>query len=84
VNKAAVGGRQCASPHLQRILERVHACRPRPIGELLVELLEHAEADPCVLDRLGAWARLGPDLVRRLGVDRFPRPPLDLVPREDE
>jgi hypothetical protein len=51
---------------------------------LLVELLEHADAEPRLLDHLDAWARLDPDLVRRLGVDRFPRPSPDRVPRENE
>jgi hypothetical protein len=61
-----VADRLRASPHLQRIIERVHAAGPRPVGELLVELLEHGGADAAVLDHLEDWARINPDDIRAL------------------
>jgi hypothetical protein len=78
-----VGDRLGGSPRLQRILARVHAAGVRPVGELLIELLEAANSDPAVLDRLEDWARLDPETVRRLGSHRFLAPPLHLVPRQE-
>lgn len=83
ISKGELGDRMRSSPHLQRIVARVTACGPRPVSELLVELLEHAKADPRVLDRLEAWARLDPGVCRALGADRFPRV-VDLVPKDSE
>jgi hypothetical protein len=78
-----LGDRLRGSLHLQRIIERVHAAGPRPVAELLTEMLEGVGAGPEALDRLKAWARLDPETVRRLGSDRFPAPPLHLVPRQE-
>ena len=61
---------------LRCIIERVHACGPRPVGELLVELLEHSGAGPAASDHLEAWANASPDDVRALEADRFHLPPL--------
>ncbi len=77
-----VGDRLRGSPALQRIVERVHSAGPRPVGELLVELLEHANADPAILDKLHKWGRLDPEVVRALGGRNFPRPPPRVVPPE--
>ena len=68
---------------LQRAIEHIHRMGPRPVGELIAELLETAGGDPCVLDDMLRWTRLDPDIVRKVGADRFPRPPLDVVPTRD-
>ena len=81
-----VGDRLSGSPRLQRILARVHAAGVRPVGELLIELLEAANADPALLDRLeqGGWAELVPKTVRELGGHDFPKPPLHAVPSQQK
>ena len=76
-----LGDRLRGSLHLQRIIERVHAAGPRPVAELLIEMLEGVGAGPDALDRLEAWARLDPETVRRVGGRDFPRPPLRVVPK---
>lgn len=82
ITKGPLGDRLRSTPRLQRIVERVHAAGPRPTAELLIELLEQAGADPAILERLHRWASIDPRIVRQLGGDRFPRPPLDLVPQK--
>ena len=61
-----------------RLVEQLHRLGPRPVGECLLEL---AGIDELVflLDRYG---RLNPDVVEALGADKFPPPPLVLVPHE--
>jgi hypothetical protein len=83
IGKGAIGDRLRGSPHLQRIVARVTEAGPRPVAELLIEAMEQANAgaDPAALDRLlQRWARLDPATVRAVGGDRFPKPPLDVVP----
>jgi hypothetical protein len=65
---------------LQRAIEHLHRCGPRPVGELFAEALDSLNVDPVVLDLLLGWKRLNPELVRALGGDRFPRR-LQVVPR---
>jgi hypothetical protein len=76
-----LGDRLRGTPHLLRILERVHAAGPRPVGELLIDFLEASGADPAVLDRLEDWHRLDPEIVRQVGGRDFPRPPLAVLPK---
>lgn len=64
---------------LQRSIEHRHRCGPRPVGELLVEVLDSLNANPAVLDMLLGWEHIDADLVKALGGDRFP-PHLQLVP----
>jgi hypothetical protein len=78
-----VADRLRGSPRLQRILARVVACGDRPVGELLVELLEASNADSAVLDRLEDGHRLDPETARSLGGRDFLRPPLRVVPRQE-
>jgi hypothetical protein len=81
----ALGDRFRTNPRMQRIVEHVHRCGPRPVGEMLIELLEEAGADPAVLDRLEnrGWDRLDPETVRQVGGRDFPRPPLRGVPKRE-
>ena len=78
-----IGDRLRGSPHLQRIIERVVGCGPRPVAELLIEMLEDVGASPEALDRLERWAKIDPKTVRQVGGRDFPRPPLRVVPRQE-
>jgi hypothetical protein len=51
-------------------VRRLHACGPRPIGELLAEIVGHyPHARPFVEQRVERYAELDADLVRWLGAD---------------
>lgn len=65
-----------------RAVERLHELGPRPLGEILAELVVKWGA-PFAADlneRLNRYNR-DPETVRALGADRGPRPPLREVPR---
>ena len=66
---------------LQRAIERLHALGPRPVGELLVELLDEHGIGAAALDRLLAWSILDPALVAAVGGRCFRAAPLVLAPR---
>lgn len=72
---------QLANDVLRRhLMERLYACGPRPIYELLTELdLQH----PGVLKDFQAAAEryvsVPASVFRALGADRFPQPPLHEV-----
>jgi hypothetical protein len=71
-----------AKLRLQRGAE--HLCRlgPRATAEFLGEVADRVGGMPCILDRLREYERrLSPDLLRRVGGDRFPPRSLHLVPR---
>jgi hypothetical protein len=53
---------------LQHIARRIHALGPRPLYELLRELVAGADA----LDRIEVYGRLDADVVRALGGAEFP------------
>ncbi len=66
---------------LQRAINHLWDCGPRPVGFAFAELLDEIGAVPGELDRLFRWGGLDPSLVRALRADRFQeRAPL-LVPR---
>lgn len=81
ITKGPLGDRLRSTPRFLRIIEQIHAAGPRPTAEMLIEFLEAEGADPVALDRLHRWASIDPRIVRQLGGDRFPRPPLDPAPR---
>ncbi len=54
-----------------RMVERVHALGPRPLGELLAEIATATGEPGLIADRLQAYAGLDPEVIRALGVDRF-------------
>lgn len=64
----------------QRLVGHLHALGPRPVAELLTELVgtdEQARRDVfCLLEKYHA---LNPELVRALGGSGFPAPPLHEV-----
>lgn len=55
--------------HVRRLAERIHAGGPRPLGELIAEVIA---AHPELVERVEAYARLDPAALRLLGADRFP------------
>ncbi len=64
----------------QRLVGHLHALGPRPVAELLTELVgtdEQARRD--VLHLLEKYGGLDPALVRALGGSGFPAPPLHEV-----
>ena len=64
------------SPQFIRMVRVVHACGPRAVGELLMEV---ADRDDLAL-RLPAYAALDPALVDALDCRDFPNPVLAGVP----
>jgi hypothetical protein len=72
---------QC-DPALQRAIAHLCNCGPRAVGEFIAELLDAQGVPPSALDLLLAWRRLDPAIVAALGVDRFPRRRLLVVPQQ--
>ena len=70
-----------ADLRFHRQVEHLHALGPRTVGELLAEIGEQRGCRTFIDQRLKAYAELDPGVVRELGADRFPRPPLHEVPR---
>ncbi len=65
----------------QRLVGHLHALGPRPVAELLTELVGHDEqARSDVLHLLEKYSGLDPALVRALGGSVFPAPPIHEVP----
>ncbi len=69
-----------AGVKFQRLVGHLHALGPRPVAELLTELVGHDEQARrdvfCLLEKYHA---LNPELVRALGASGFPVPPLHEV-----
>ena len=72
-----------AELRLQRQAERVHALGPRPFFEFCRELAEAHDIGADMQRRLAKYARLDPALIRALGADHFPPPPLHEVEPRD-
>lgn len=65
---------------LIRNLRRVYGCGPRAAGELAIELATRVNALPVLEELAQRFAdRVDPDLLRAIGCDDFPRPPIRLV-----
>jgi hypothetical protein len=65
---------------LRRGVVHVVSCGARTVQHLLLEITDHTGDLPFVLDRLDAYRRYSPALVRAVGGDRFPTY-LQAVPR---
>ena len=70
-----------ADLRFHRKVEKVHALGPRPYGELLMEIGEQRGCRTFIDQRLKAYAELDPKIIKALGADKFPRPPLHQVKR---
>ena len=64
-----------------RQVEHIHGLGPRAYGELLAEIGEQRGCRTFIDRRLRAYAALDPEVVRALGADKFPRPPLYEAPK---
>lgn len=68
-------------PRFVRRVERLHDLGPRPLGEILSELVERwgREFGHDLDARLDRYGQLSPDTIRDLGADRFPPSPMRLI-----
>ena len=64
---------------LERMVQRVHSLGPRPLGELLAEIATVTGQPDLIADRVEAYSRLDPAVLRAIGGDRFPPMPLEVV-----
>lgn len=61
--------------HYRAQIRRLHALGPRPVGELLVEIVAAApEAAPVLAERLEVYAGMDPDTVAWFGADDWLEP----------
>jgi hypothetical protein len=68
--------------HLQRGAEHLHRLGPRATGEFIAEVGHRIPGTmPCILQVLGEYRRLTPEMLRAAGGHRFPPRPLRAVPR---
>ncbi len=65
--------------HFERQVERVHNLGPRPLAELLAEIAIATGESDLIADRVEAYSRLDPAVLRAIGGDRFPPMPLEVV-----
>ncbi|MCB4820751.1 hypothetical protein [Roseicella aerolata] len=65
---------------LWRGAEHVHRLGPRALAELLAEIGAAHGCSAAILERLAAYRRLSPGMIRVAGADAFP-PVLREVPR---
>jgi hypothetical protein len=57
-----------SDPIFRRNIRHLHRLGPRPIGEVLAEVISNLpEAEPVIADRLATYAELDPALVDALG-----------------
>ncbi len=69
-----------AEIEFRRLVDHLHQLGPRPVAELLTELVGHDEqARSDVLHLLEKYSGLDPALVRALGGSGFPAPPIHEV-----
>ena len=63
-----------SAPRLQYLAERVHRLGPRPLGELIAEIIRASspELAAFIIARLERYAALDQNLVRLLGGHRWP------------
>jgi len=66
---------------LQREAERLHRRGPRPLGELLAEILDGLDAHEAehLRERIRRYNSVPPELYRAFGADHFPQPPVHSV-----
>ncbi len=69
-------GEALAGPHFERQVEHLHRLGPRAVAELLIEIAHCTGQSGVIADRLQAYARLDPAVLRAVGGDKFPPIPL--------
>ena len=65
-----------AELRFQRQVEKLHALGSRAVGELLAEIGEQRSCRTFIDQRLEAYSRLDPEIVKAVDGDKFPRPPI--------
>ncbi len=66
-------------PHFERQVEHLHRLGPRAVAELLIEIAHCTGQSGLIADRLQAYAKLDPAVLRAIGGDKFPPMALELV-----
>lgn len=67
---------------IQRAIEHIVRLGARSAGHAFGQLLDRTGAPPSVLDGLLDWQRLDPQVVSNVGGRNFPKPPLNLLPKQ--
>jgi hypothetical protein len=71
------------NPRFRWLVDRLYALGPRAVGELLAELAgEHLIRVPIERKLERYAAALDPAILRAIGGDRFPPPPIHLVGKD--
>ena len=70
---------EIGSPRYERQIERLHRLGPRSTSELLIEIAHRTGESKFIADRVEAFTRLDPGVVRVVGADHFPPMPLGVV-----
>jgi hypothetical protein len=71
-----------AAIRFQRDCQRLHDLGARALTEFLIEVAGRIGGWPAICAVLADYARFSPEHLRTVGADRFPPPPLHLVPQE--
>jgi hypothetical protein len=70
---------------LQHAFVKLHALGPRPVAQFVTTLLDTLGVPAAMLHaHLARWQNESVELVRQVGADRWPTPPLDVVPQSEE
>ena len=77
--QCADAGNPLTGQRFERQIARVHALGVRPLAEMIAEIATLTGESALIADRVAAYARLDPEIVRALGGDRFPPIPPELV-----
>ncbi len=71
--------RRLAGPRFEHLCRQVHALGPRPMAELLAEIATATGEPNLIADRVEAYSKLDPEIVRAVGGDRFAPMSLQVV-----
>ena len=66
---------------LQRQVQHLYRLGARATFEAFVEIAERIGGGPAISEVLAEYERCSPELLRAVGGDKFPKPPLHLVPK---
>jgi hypothetical protein len=66
---------------LQRDCRHLHSLGPHALSEALLEIADRTRGLSEICETLVEYRRFTPDILRAIGGDRFPPPPLHLVPQ---
>ena len=72
-------GEALAGPHFERQVVHLHRLGPRAVAEILIEIAHCTGQSGVIADRLQAYGRLDPAVLRFLGGNSFPPMPLTVI-----